>query len=325
MAPGVTGGKNLVSENGLTREETTSVARQVFKAFKEKDFSGIAKQIAYDILFSLAPLLIFITALAGAVTQVVNDELQNPAEPVLEWMRETLPADAADFLEEPMTNALSTDPGFLLSFGALFALWGAKNAISSIIKGLNTAYDIEKDERSFARQTLLAIGLTIGLAVLIGAVGIIFVLGTSAGEGIAGAIGLGGAWNTVSTWLRWPLIAAVVITAIALIHSVGPNVDADFKWFFPGAVFSVVTMGLATLAIGLYFGLSGGYSKAYGAFGSVLAFIFWLWVMSLLIVLGGVVNMAIQREVPPARANVREEDDESNANDDVLAQGGSRA
>lgn len=306
-----------------TGSEATSVAGQVIDAFKEKDFSGLAKQIAYDILFSLAPLLIFITALAGAVTQVVNSDLQNPAAPVLSWMQETLPTDAANFLEEPIANALSTSPGFLLSFGAIFALWGAKNAMSSIIKGLNTAYDVSDDERSFVRKTLLAIGLTIGLALLIGLAGIIFVLGTSVGEDIAGAIGLGGAWNTVSTWLRWPLIAVVIIVAVALIHSVGPNVDADFKWFLPGATFSVVTMAIATVAIGIYFSFSGGYNQAYGAFGSVLAFIFWLWVMSLLLVLGGVVNMAIQRELPKPRGNVAEENKPSNANDDVLAKGSS--
>ncbi len=142
------------------------------------------------------------------------------------------------------------------------------------------------------------------LPLLIGVAGVIFVLGTSVGEDIAGAIGLGGAWNTVSTWLRWPLIAVVIVVAVALIHSVGPNVDADFKWFLPGATFSVVTMVLATVAIGIYFSFSGGYNQAYGAFGSVLAFIFWLWVMSLLLVLGGVVNMAIQRELPKPRRNV---------------------
>ena len=314
-----------MSDSSSRKVEAKSVASQVIKAVKEKDFSGIAKQIAYDILFSIAPLLIFVTASAGAVTRIVNDEMRNPAAPVLDWMRETLPADAANFLEEPIANALETDAGFLLSLGALFALWGAKNAISSIIKGLNTAYDIEKDERSFVRRTLVAIGLTVGLALLVGAAGIIFVLGTSAGEDIAGAIGLDGAWNAVSTWLRWPMIAVVIIVGVALVHSIGPNVDANFRWFLPGAAFSVITMGIATLAIGLYFGFSGGYNEAYGAFGSVLAFVFWLWVMSLLIVLGGVVNMAIQREIPPARSDVREKDDESNANDDVLAQGPTHA
>jgi membrane protein len=165
----------------------------------------------------------------------------------------------------------------------------------------------------------------VGLGLMIGLAGVIFVLGTGVGDDIAGAVGLGGAWSAVSTWLRWPLIALVVIAAIVLIHSIGPNVDAEFKWFVPGAVFSVVTMAIATALIGLYFSISGGYNEAYGAFGSVLAFVFWLWVMSLLIVLGGVVNMAIQREVPPARSNVREEIDESNDNPDVLSQGDGRS
>lgn len=310
-----------MSQQVSAKHETKSVGKQVIDAFKEKDFSGLAKQIAYDILFSLAPLLIFVTALAGAVTQVVNSDLQNPAAPVLDWMQETLPTDAANFLQEPIANALSTDPGFLLSLGAIFALWGAKNAMSSIIKGLNTAYDVDDDSRSFIRRTLLAIGLTIGLALMIGLAGVIFILGTDVGADIADGIGLGGAWNTVSTWLRWPVIAIVIVVAVALIHSIGPNVDADFKWFLPGAAFSVVGMAIATVAIGIYFSFSGGYSEAYGAFGSVLAFIFWLWVMSLLIILGGVVNMAIQREVPGARHNVEDENDDSNANEDVLAKG----
>lgn len=305
--------------------EAKSVVKQIIGAFKEEDFSGLAKQIAYDVVFSLAPLLIFVTAAAGAVTQVVNSELENPAAPVLDWLQRNLPADAANFLEQPIANALSTDPGFLLSFGAIFALWGAKNAVSSVIKALNTAYDISKDERSFVRRTLISIGLTIGIALLIGLAGIIFVLGTDLGENVAGAIGLADVWNTVSTWLRWPLIAVVLIVAVALLHSIGPNVDADLKWFLPGATFSVVTMGIATVLIGVYFSFSGGYTETYGAFGSVLAFVFWLWIMSLLMILGGVVNMAIQREVPPARGNVEEEKDESNANEDVLEKGPTRA
>lgn len=301
--------------------ETKSIGKQIMAAMKEKDLSGLAQQIAYNILFSLAPLLIFVTAAAGAVTQVVNDDLENPAAPVLQWMTDTLPSDAADFLAEPMASALSTDPGFLLSFGAIFALWGAKNAMSAIIKGLNNAYDVEKDSRSFIVKNGVAIGLTVGMALMIGLAGLVFVLGTGLGEDIANGIGLGTVWTTVSEWLRWPLIALVVIGAVTLIHYYGPNIDAPIKWFIPGAAFTVVSMVIATALIGVYLSISGGYSEAYGAFGSVLAFIFWLYVMGLLILLGGVINMAVQKEVPSARGDVeKEEDHEKNANEDLLAQ-----
>jgi membrane protein len=305
-------------KNTDMKAESKSVGKQVWAGVKEKDLTGLAKEIAYDILFATAPLLIFITALTGAVTQVVNSDQANPAAPVLKWMTGRLPTEAAEFLRQPMENALTTDPGFLLSFGALFALWGAKNAMSGVIKGLNTAYNIEADQRSFVRQTLVSIGLTIGIGVLLGAAGLIFVLGTSVGQNIADAIGLGTAFATVSTWLRWPIIAIVVILTVAMIHRYGPNLDADLKWYLPGAAFTVVAMVIATLLLGIYFSMSGGYSAAYGTFGAVLAFVFWLYVMSLLVLVGGVINMAIQKEVPPAHRNVEEEDNPDNRNEDVL-------
>jgi len=286
------------------KTESRSIAKQILATVKEKDLSGLAQQIAYNILFALAPLLIFITALAGWVTQIVNSDLQNPAEPVLTWMRDTLPKDAATFLEQPMNNALNTSPGFLLSFGAILALWGAKNAMTAIIKGLNVAYGVEDKERSWFANTMVAIGLTIGLGLMLAAGSMIFVLGTGIGDDFANAIGLGKAWSSVSTWLRWPLIAAVVILGVALIHRYGPNIDAPLKWYLPGAAFTVVSMLIATLLLGIYFSISGGYSQAYGTFGAVLAFIFWLYIMALVILIGGVINDAVQEKVPAAQADI---------------------
>lgn len=300
------------------KEDSGSVLKQIIAAVKEKDLSGIAKEIAYNILFSIAPLLIFIAALAGAITRAVNSDYANPAEPVLRWVTDNLPANAADFLREPINNALSTSPGFLLSIGGILALWGAKNAMSGVIKGLNVAYNIDEDERSFIRQTLIAIGLTIAIALMLGVAGFLFVIGSGVGDDLASGLGLGNAWATVSTWLRWPVILIVVILAVAIIHRFGPNVDAEFRWFLPGATFTVVAMLIATFALGIYFNVSGGYTAAYGAFGAVLAFIFWLYVMSLVLLLGGIINMAVQKEIPPAHHDVHHRQDESNRNRDVL-------
>ncbi len=310
-----------MSQSSDSTDQAKSIGKVVLEEIKEKDLMGLAKQVAYDILFSLAPLLIFVTALAGAITQAVNSDMENPAQPVLNWMTEHLPSEAAQFLQEPVGSALQTDPGFLLSFGAIFALWGAKNAMSSVIKGLNVTYNVADDSRGAVKQTLLAIGLTIALAILLAVAAGIFVLGTDVGADIANAIGLGEAWNTVSTWLRWPVVAIVIILAVALLHSFGPNIDADLKWFLPGATFTVIGMALATFALGIYFSISGGYQETYGTFGAVLAFIFWLWLMSLIMLLGGVINMAVQKELPPANRNVRDENAPPNDNEQLLYEG----
>jgi membrane protein len=293
-----------VGHSNDIKTESGSVAKQVFATVKEKDLSGLAQQIAYNILFALAPLLIFVTALSGWVTQIVNSDLQNPAAPVLQWMQDTLPKDAATFLEKPVSNALTTSPGFLLSFGAILALWGAKNAVSAVIKGLNVAYGVEDKPRSWVGNTLVSVGLTVGLAVMLAVSSLVFILGTGIGDDVANAIGLGNAWSTVSTWLRWPVIAAVVVLGVALLHRYGPNIDAPLKWYLPGAAFTVVSMLIATLLLGIYFSVSGGYSQAYGTFGAVLAFIFWLYIMALVILIGGVINDAVQEKVPAAQADI---------------------
>jgi membrane protein len=295
-----------VGPSNEAKKESKAIGRVVVNAVKEKDLTGLAQQIAYNVLFALAPLLIFVTAVTGWITQIVNSESQNRAAPVLDWMQRTLPSDAAAFLEEPVGQALNTSPGFLLSFGAIFALWGAKNAVSAIIKGLNAAYDVEDDSRSWLRQTLTSIGLTVGLALMLAISSLFFILGTGIGDDIAGGLGLGSAWATFSTWIRWPIIAAVVILGVALLHRYGPDIDAPLKWFLPGAAVTVISMLIATLLLGIYFSISGGYSAAYGAFGAVLVFIFWLYVMALLILIGGVINKAVQAEVPAAMRDVRE-------------------
>lgn len=284
----------LVSSN-----DVVSVAKRTLSAVKERDLTGMAQQMAYNVLFALGPLLIFITAIAGAITQRMNSDAQNPVQPITTWMNENLPSEAASFLQEPVERALTTSPGFLLSFGAITALWGARNAMSVLMKGLNLALGVEEG-RPWVKQQVLALGLTLALGVMIGLSSLVLVMGTDVGADIADAIGLGSAFSTVSTWLRWPLVAAVIVLGVALLQRYAPDHEAPFRWYVPGAVLTVVLWGISIVGMRIYFAISSGFAEAYGVFGAVLAFVFWLYVMSLVILVGGVVNGTIQREVEGA-------------------------
>lgn len=139
----------------------------------------------------------------------------------------------------------------------------------------------------------------------------VFLAGSFIGEHVANWIGLGDTWTTVWSVLRWPLIAILLIVALAFFYWAGPNVDAPFKWLTPGSVLAVLLWGVATFTLSIYFQYFGGYVEAYGALGGVLAFVFWLYVMSLILLLGGELNAVValmydpktQAEVAdPARA-----------------------
>ena len=281
----------------VSGNQILAIGKTAIGAARQRDLTGMAQQIAYNVLFALGPLLIFVTAFAGFLTQRINSEAENPVLPITNWMNENLPESAASFLREPVESALKTSPGFMLSFGALLALWGAHNAMSILMKGLNVALGVE-ETRGWLRQQVVSIGLTIATAVMLVVSSLLFVLGTSIGNDLADGIGLGNLWATVSSWLRWPVIAVVIVVAVALLNRFAPNHSAPLRWYLPGAALTVVLWALSLVGLRLYFQISDSYAEAYGVFGAVLAFVFWLYVMSLVVLIGGVVNSAVQREIP---------------------------
>lgn len=269
--------------------------RQVIKKILDEQISGFAQMVAYNVLFATAPLLMVVTAGAATLTRAVNSDLENPAQPILDWVQNNLPADAASFLQQPIEQAVNADTSWFFSIGALFALWGARGAIAAMIRGLNMAYGIDREQRSFVRQTVRAIGLTLMLILLVAVGGLVFTLGSDIGDRVASAIGLGDLWNSVSFFVRWPLVVAISVIAVMTLHRFGPSVKDPFTWYLPGSLFSVIGVYLVTIALGIWLGQSTGFTEAYGVFGSVLAFILWLYLTSFVLLIGGVINAVIHQ------------------------------
>lgn len=279
------------------QEGVVGFVRQVVSIISRRQISGFAQMVAYNILFATAPLLMVVVAGAASITRAVNSGLENPAEPILHWMHENMPADASSFLQQPIERAVNAETSWLFSIGALFALWGARGAVAAIIRGLNVAYGIGKDPRPFLLHSLRSIGLTLLLVLLVAVGGLVFAFGTDFGERIAGAAGFGELWNTVSLIARWPTIVAISVIAVTTLHRFGPAVKDPFMWYVPGSIFSVLGMYLVTSALGYWLGQHGGFSETYGVFGSVLAFVMWLYLISLVLLTGGVINAVVHRRL----------------------------
>lgn len=126
--------------------------RTAVRTFLDNNVPGLTQQIACNILFAVAPLLIFLTACSGLIIQQVNADAANPALPLLDWLDEKLPSDAAEFLKGPVESALTTNPWFLLSIGGVLTLWSAKNAMAAIMNGLNAMYGLAIHPRAKTAQ-----------------------------------------------------------------------------------------------------------------------------------------------------------------------------
>jgi membrane protein len=162
------------------------------------------------------------------------------------------------------------------------------------------AYQV-KETRGFVRRQLLAIGLTLctGLGIILAIA--LFLVGDQIGNLIAGPIGLGDTWALLWNIARFPLILVILVAALAALYWAGPNTDIPFRWLSPGAILGVVGWVIITLFVNIYFRFAGGYATSYGPLGGVLAFIFYLYLMSLVILIGGELNALLARRVTQAQ------------------------
>jgi membrane protein len=184
----------------------------------------------------------------------------------------------------------------LLSIGAVLALWGGKNAVAAVMKALNVAYDVEEG-RGFIKRNLIAIVLTIALGVSLTLVSAIFLAGADFADNLTEKIGLGETWQLIWGYLRWPVIAVILIVAVSVLYWAAPNREAPFTFLTPGSVLSVLGWGIATVGIGIYFANFAGYAGGtYGALGGVLVFIFWLNLMALILLIGAELNSVLMRQ-----------------------------
>jgi uncharacterized membrane protein YqjE len=121
----------------------------------------------------------------------------------------------------------------------------------------------------------------------------LLVVGPSVGRVIAERFGLGAAFDVAWTVGRWLGAALLVMLVWACLYYFLPNIRRRFRWVTPGAIVGVLLWLAASRGFILYAENFASYEKTYGALGAVIAFLMWLWISSLALLVGGEVDDAI--------------------------------
>ena len=279
--------------------ELWPAAKTAVQKFMSSDLQGMAAEIVYHLLFSIVPLLIFLTALSGSIGQRIG--VGNTVAEITTWLRTeaNLPPSTVEVVLTPIEQVLANQTSGLISVGAVLALWGGKNAISALMKGLNVAYGVE-ETRPWWKTWGIAIGLTVALGLVAAVASFFMVASSTIGRSIARRLDLSTAWETAWSWLQLPLIAILICVVVSFFYWIGPNRHARYQLITIGSIFTVLLWTAATLGLGLYFQYMGGYVVAYGVLGGLLGFLFWLYLMSLILLFGGLLNAILAPDMDPA-------------------------
>jgi membrane protein len=207
----------------------SELLKRTAKESSEDDVLGLAAQLAYYFFLALFPAVLFILALASffPLTNFIDD--------IVRALRPIAPADVLGLLEEQLRRISNTDSSGILTIGILGALWSSSAAVVAIVGSLNRAYDIEEG-RPWWKVRLTAIGLTLGLAVLVLASFTLIVAGPTMASQVASSFGFGSVFEWTWKILQWPLAFLLVSTAVGLVYYFAPDAEQDWAWITPGAV-----------------------------------------------------------------------------------------
>ncbi len=138
--------------------------------------------------------------------------------------------------------------------------------------------------------------VTLVMVLLAAAVALSLVLTGPIVTAVAAPLGIGSTAVTIWNYAKWPVLLLIVLVMITLLYYASPNVKLrGFRWVSPGALLALVVWLLASVAFAFYVANFGSYNKTYGTLGGVVAFLVWLWITNVALLLGAELNAERER------------------------------
>ena len=250
---------------------------------------GRAAQFSYFLVFSIVPVLLIITVGLGYLAQ--KDETR---QALLHYLGQAIPGSSLTLVENSLGGITKHASGGKLWIGILTILWAASSGMSSIIEGLNQAYEVQ-DTRPWWKSRLLAVVLTLALSALIVLALIILLYGSQFGTLLASWLSLGFAFKWLWTFLRWPLVVLFALSGFWIVYRFAPNLhNQRWWWIAPGSIAGVLLWILVSFGLHVYLHYFTAYSAVYGALGAALVLLLWLYLSSACLLIGAELNSEIE-------------------------------
>jgi membrane protein len=224
----------------LTAWELT---KRTWRETNEDNVFGSAAELAYYFLLALFPMLIFLSSLVGF--------MPDAQQRIFHALGQVMPGEAMRLVDQTIRDVVQNRSGGLLSLGVLGTLWAASGGAAAVMNTLNVAYDAQEN-RSFWKVRLIALGLTIMLALLVVGGAVLIMFGDRFSEWAAQRFGFGAAFTVAWGVLDYLLGLALLFLGLQLIYYFGPNIKQQWRWITPGAVFAVLSLIATSLLLSLY-------------------------------------------------------------------------
>ncbi len=272
-----------------------SLAKDTWQEFQDDEAMQMSAALSYYALFSLLPLLLLLTAILGYALEVFP-AAQDAQTALITWVASTFSADLATTVAEVL-EGVQDNAQTATWIGLATLLLGASGVFGQLDASFNRIWKVPKPKdqplRQMLRQLVLQKSVSFLLVLLVGALLIASAVLTGVTETIVnGANELFGIADT--SWIAgtagllagWGIAFLLNVLVFALLFRLLPDTRVFWRDIWPGAVLTALLWEIAKRALAIYIGTMGASLSAYGAIGSVLVLVAWIYFSSLVLYLG---------------------------------------
>ena len=258
-----------------------SLLKQTFLSWNNHEAARLSAALSFYALLSLAPLIILVVAVASLLFGHTGAQ-----EEIVRQFAAILGIDGARAVAAVLEHGKTPTGVVATVLGLLTLLVGASGVFGELQAALNRIWDVPDTGRHPAHELIRTHLLSFGLAL---GVGFLLLVSLIVSAGLAALGSYFGTLLPVPAWLLELLNFAVSFAAISLLFALlfkyVPDAPIPWRDVWSGAVATALLFTVGKALIGLYLG-KAAVGSAYGAAGSLIVVIVWVYYSAMIFLFG---------------------------------------
>ena len=247
----------------------------------------LAGNIAFRMMFSIFPFLIFLTALAGFIGS------EAWVEHTVQLLLSVAPNNVVASVAREIRSILTVPRVDFLSLGALLTIWSAMAGVDSVRVCLNRAYDVTETRKAWQLYLLSVLGV-IGSAVLFLALSLLIVVYPVFVRIVTDVTGnFPSRFANVEQW-RYPIAILLMLVAVHAAHRLLPAKRLTFKHVLPGVWFTVICWMIMSYVFSVWLTRFNSFTSTYASLSGIFIIMFFIYLAALVLIAGGELNRVLE-------------------------------
>lgn len=263
------------------------VLRQLLRRYQRHGVGRSSAALTYYLVFAAFPLMVFFSALLGALEMDGNS--------VLRVIDSLLPEDVERVVRSYLAYVTAHYSRRLLGFSLIFSVWFPMRATDCLLAAMRRAFGTVEMQRTM-RYRVRTVLFTVWLVATWSAAMVLMIVGRRALELLAGVLHLPTGFADLWNYLRFALLGLVMFIALAVLYMLALGARQPLREVTAGVIASLAAWMILSAAFSYYVEHVAQYTQLYGSIATVVVTLLWLYMSSAVLIMGAELNAVLRRK-----------------------------